>query len=203
MKNNGKPRSRLLVIVPDNELDEARYAKKARSLADYYQLDIIFLGKLTESNEESYLRRRLITLSGISTTDVIASSFIVAHQRKWNSIISKEYKTGDYLLIPNDLFEIHGLFQKYNVSEEISKKYGSKTIISNDFLVPVPGSGVLKALLPVFYWIGILTILVVSFGLESSIGQHTFGWIRTLAEISLVGIEIFCLWVWNSIASRG
>jgi hypothetical protein len=203
MKKTDKPRSRLLVVVPDHELDEARYAKKARSLADYYQLDIVFLGKLSEINDESYLRRRMITLAGISTTDVISSNFIISYQKRWKSIITKEYKPGDFVLIQKDLLEIHGLFHRFNVSEEISKKFGLNTIINNEFIPANPESGIVKAILPIIYWIGIMAILVISFVVESSIGQHTFGWIRTLAEISIVGIEIFSLWIWNSIASRG
>jgi hypothetical protein len=203
MKKTDKPRSRLLVIVPENELDEARYAKKARSLADYYQLDIVFLGKLSEINNESYLRRRMVTLAGISTTDVISSNFIISHQKRWKSIIIKEFKPGDYVLIPKDLFEIHRFFHRFNVSEEISKKFGSNAIITSEFLTPIPGTGISRAIPPIIYWIGILAILVVSFIVEASIGRHTFGWIRSLAEISIVGIEIFSLWVWNSIASRG
>lgn len=203
MKKNDKPRSRLLVLVPDHELDEARYAKKARSLADYYQLDIVFLAKLPEIIDESYLRRRMITLVGISTTDVISSKFVISHQKRWTNIIKNEYKPGDYVLIAKDLLEIHGLFQRFNVTEEFVKKFGSNAIISNEYIAPDPKSGLTRAVLPIIYWIGILAILVASFFVEANIGQHTFGWIRTLAEISIVVIEIFSLWVWNSIASRG
>ncbi|HEX7555053.1 MAG TPA: hypothetical protein VF338_00405, partial [Leptolinea sp.] len=59
-----KIRSKLLVLVPEDELDEVKFAKKSRSMAEYYDLDILFLGKVISFETEPFLRRRLITIAG-------------------------------------------------------------------------------------------------------------------------------------------
>jgi len=196
-------RARLLVLVPNDELDEAKYAKKARSLAEYYHLDIVFLGKTDSSDSELYLRRRLITLAGISRNQDILSTFTTNSRGSWGKLISSRYEPGDYILLPKEMMEIKGLVTQHYIYQELQKKYGGQAIAVIGFLITKQTIHFEKIIFPIINWAGIFAIFVISFGLEANVGSHTFGWIRILGEISLVGVEIFSLLLWNSLTNKG
>jgi hypothetical protein len=195
--------SKLLVIVPEDDLEEVKFAKKARSLAEYYDLDILFLGKVTSFETEPFLRRRLITLAGISSNNILKTQFITYSNSSWIKIISNVYKTGDFILCPKELPHSRISFSRLPMVERIKNQYGDKVITVTGLMVSPKHKKMEQLIIPFLYWAGIIFILTTAFGLEASFGSHTFGWFRVVGEISLVGIEILSLWVWNSITNRG
>jgi hypothetical protein len=200
---NLKTRSKLLVIVTEEELDEVKFAKKARSIAEYYDLDILFLGKVVSFETEPFLRRRLITLSGISNNNLFKTDFSTFSQKSWQKLLSQVYKPGDYILCPKEMMISSMVFTSHPLFDEINKKFGN-SVIGITGLMNIHQNNNLKSMFyPVLHWVGIISILTIAFGLEANFGSHTYGWFRVLGEISIVTIEIFSLWVWNSITNQG
>jgi hypothetical protein len=196
-------RSKLLVIVPDDELDEVKFAKKARSLAEYYNLDILFFGIVTSSENEPSLRRKLITLAGISSNNIFKTHFLTHSNTSWLKAIAREFVAGDYILCPKEFIQTTGKFFPKSILQLIKDHYGDRLITVSGLMVQPQQKKSGKYLFPIIYWAGIIIILTTAFGLEADFGNQTFGWVRAVGEISIVGIEIFSLWVWNSITNRG
>jgi hypothetical protein len=204
MNNRKQSRhSRLLVLVPENEVEEVRYARKARSLAEYYNLDILFIGNTTSYETEMANRRKLITLAGITNNGIFKTDFVSKLSNSWIKTITEIYAVGDYILCPKEIIQPKGLFNRQLLWEILISSYGSKVIAINGYVIPENSKSRQKTLLPFLYWAGIITIFCVSFGLEANLGNHSFGWIRILGEGSLVVGEIFSLWLWNLFLNRG
>jgi hypothetical protein len=195
--------SKLIVLVPENEIDEVRFAKKVRSLAEYYGLDILFIGNSATYETESTNRRRLITLAGISNNGILKTDYISNFQNSWLKIIKQTYQTGDYLLCMKEINISQGLQKQHQLWKILSSKYGSNVIAIKGFMIPEKTRPLLETFEPLFYWAGIIAIFSLSFYLEANLGNHTFGWIRILGESALVVVEIFSLWIWNSLLNRG
>jgi hypothetical protein len=191
--------SRLLVLVPDDELDEAKYAKKARALAESLHLEIVFVGMIRSHDTEPLLRRRLITLSGIAGIDAIKSRFIELSYPTWLDITSREFIPGDYILCPEELIKIR---THSNPGESMQSQYGAKLIVVAGIITPMRKQRFDEILQQVLNWAGILVIMGTAFGLEASFDNQTIGITRILGEVILVSLEVGFLWFWFKFFQR-
>ena len=75
--------SRLLVLVPDLDLDEVDLARRVWSLAEPRSLPVLYLGMSAEPFRESLVRRRLATLAAITRDDRIQVNTRYLPVHKW------------------------------------------------------------------------------------------------------------------------
>jgi hypothetical protein len=186
-------KSKLLVLVPDDGFDEAKFAHKARGLAELLHLDIVFIGKIHSLETESLLRRKLVTLSGIAATDSLKSRFIEHDNSGWLEIVSIEYKIGDYILCPQELDDS---ISHFNPALSLSNRYGKKVFLERGIIDPPVHQKIEQALIQILNVSGILVIMGAAFAIEVGIDGQTFGSLRIIAEIIVVSIEIALLWFW-------
>src|SRR5512133_920082 len=57
---------RLVVLVPDQDVDEAEFARKVWALTSGKQVAVLFLTQVANWRYEAQARRRLVTLSALS-----------------------------------------------------------------------------------------------------------------------------------------
>jgi hypothetical protein len=202
-KSPPKTRSKLLVLIPDEDFDEVRLAKKAQSLAEYFDLDIQFIGKIDSFETEPSLHRKLVTLSGIAQTGFLTASFFSSTDHSWLKIVRGEFKSGDYILCCDEILLRGNPFSIRPLSGDLRQKYGAALLTIKGFLESADGRHPKSILMPITNWVGIFIIITVAFILEFSFGHSTFGWMRIFGEFSIVGLEILSLWFWNSLTNRG
>lgn len=190
---------KLLVLVPEDELDETRYARKARQLAETYKLDIRFIGLNQSAEMESQIRRKLITLSGIAGTETIGSSFTMVEASSWLDVLKKEFLPGDRILCPSE-FNTNSFYMKE--SQETQAALAGKVHFVPGMLTSSDRERVEMVTRLILNWVGILAILAIGFFLEADFDRQTVGLVRTLAEITIFTGEIGILWWWNKFVNR-
>jgi hypothetical protein len=199
MMKTENTRSRLLVLVPEEELDEAKYAQKARSLAEQLDLDIVFLGMVNSQETESLIRRKLVTLSGIASTGSSNSRFTEFKHHNWLEMSKREFKPGDYILCPKESNAADAL---YKAGEVLNSQFGNNVFFTSGIITPNSREKFEEVTKQVLNWAGVLIILVTAFIVEAGVDGQTSGWVRIVCEIVLVGLEIVILWMWNLFVSR-
>ena len=92
------PTRRLVVLVPDGNLDENALAHKIWRLASISSLQVLFLGLSPDEESASYIRRRLALLAAaIHQGEVSARSSVVIGE-DWNRAVKKVLHSGDLLV---------------------------------------------------------------------------------------------------------
>ena len=92
--------SRLLVLVPDLDLDEVDLAQRVWSLAEPRSLPVLYLGITAEPFRESLVRRRLATLAAITRDDRIQVNTRYLPVHKWLEAIHATCRPGDLIVSP-------------------------------------------------------------------------------------------------------
>ncbi|GAP20976.1 hypothetical protein [Leptolinea tardivitalis] len=192
-------RSKIIALVPDCDLDEARYARKVRALATSMHMDVLFLSMVRSDEREASIRRRLITLAGIANINPIKASFATSHFPTWIEIASKEFNTGDYVMYPA---EIEPLISDDPRNESLQSQYGSRACPVYGMITSSTKERMEYLTRQILEWVGIIVIIIGAFLLEAGFDLQVTGWIRTLVEISLLALEIGFLWFWHFFISK-
>lgn len=199
MTANIQTKGRLLVLVPDNELDEARYAKKARLLAESHHLPIIFWGLNHEPDMESQMRRKLVTLSGIAGSEKTRTDFKLLSFASWVDALQDELQAQDIIMCPEEFTS-----GPYLTTESDGLKSRMKEKV---YFVPgvlISAEKVRRETLSwaILNWSGIIFLLVTGFLIEVDFDHQISGLSRTVFQIVILTIEIALLWLWNRLFLR-
>lgn len=199
MSENLQINGRLLVLVPDNEMDEARYAKKARILAESHNLSIVFIGLNRSPDSESQIRRKLVTLAGIAGSEKIQADFLMINLEAWTEVLHKELGRLDYVLCPE---EFNSGSRLYTNSADLKSMMNEKVYFVQDILISSDLERREEMSRAVLNWAGIIFLLVAGFMVEVGLDRQTTGFSRTIIQIVILTAEIVCLWFWNTLFIR-
>ncbi len=89
---------RLVVLVPDVDVDETRFATKLWSMALGLGLNLVFLGLARDTFREARVVRRLATLAAITCDKRIQVETRVATGTRWEPAIRSIWQAGDLLV---------------------------------------------------------------------------------------------------------
>ncbi len=199
MSENLQTTGRLLVLVPDGELDEARYAKKSRSLAEVHNLDIVFIGLIRLPGMESQMRRKLVTLSGIAGSEKIKAEFKLLNLPTWVDVLHHELQPQDFIVCP----------EEFDAGTNLYTELAELKLLMKEKVYFIPGIFISSDLerreqlsWAVLNWAGIIFLLVAGFIIEVDFDHQTAGLPRILFQIILLAAEIASLWFWNTLFIR-
>lgn len=89
---------RLVVLVPDTDLDEAQLAHHIWALASPVYLDVLFLSLFRSPEAELRARRRLAVLAAITRDDRIRVEARVCPASSWEKAIRGVWQPGDLVV---------------------------------------------------------------------------------------------------------
>jgi hypothetical protein len=92
------PVQRLVVLVPDAEVDEARLAAKLWTMASGPGLNIILLSLVRNTFREASVQRRLTTIAAITRDKRTHVEVRLGAGAHWESLIQSIWQTGDLLV---------------------------------------------------------------------------------------------------------
>lgn len=194
MTTNVQTDGRLLVLVPDDELDEARYAKKARLLAESFHFPIVFLGLNHEPDKESQMRRKLITLSGIAGSEKTMTDFKLFSVASWVEVLQNELQPQDIIMCPEKFNSGSNLVTEL---DGLKSRMKEKIYFVPDILISSDQERREELSWAILNWAGILFLLVTGFFIEVDFDHQIAGVSRTIFQIVILTIEIALLWFWN------
>ncbi len=199
MSTNTQINGRLLVLVPDDELDEARYAKKARVLAESHNLPIVFLGLNNVPDMESQMRRKLVTLSGIAGSEKMRTDFKLLSFASWVDALQDELQSQDIIMCPEEFNSGPILTTESN---GLKSRMKEKVYFVPGILISSDKDRRETLSWAILNWAGIIFLLVTGFMIEVDFDHQVSGLSRTVFQIVILTVEIALLWFWNRLFLR-
>ncbi len=92
------PTRRLVVLVPELDLDETALARRIWSLAAPSKLAVLYLSLSRMTSEEMHARRRLATLAALTRDDGIQVSTALATEADWLGALRPRQQNGDLMV---------------------------------------------------------------------------------------------------------
>ena len=194
-----KKKSELLVLVPEGDLDEVRYAKKARALAETYHLDATYIGMERSAETEMETRRKLIRLSGLTEINDVHSEFTLVKGSTWPDIVARHFKAGDHLLCPR---ELEDALINSGQNQSLRGRYGLDLSLVTGMISPSRDEKLERWLLNILNWAGILLILGVAFIVEIDFDRQTIGALRIAGDVMIAGLEVIVLLTWYKLFQK-
>ena len=191
--------ARLLVLVPNDDLDESRYARKARMTAELLQAEIVFIGLVNSGETDAPIRRKLVTLTGIAGSEASPADFRVQQSSTWLDALDEISSAEDFILSPKEL-EDRGDLKKAH--RDMRSAFAGRTYLVSGMILPSDKERLDMVAKTVLNWAGILAILAVGFFVEAGFDQQMGGFLKTFAEVLVLFLEVGILWWWNSFVNR-
>jgi hypothetical protein len=92
------PARRLVVLVPDLDLDETALSRRIWNLAAPNKLAVLYLGLSHSTPEEPHARRRLATIAALTRDDWVNVNTALAVQEDWASALRPLLRSGDLII---------------------------------------------------------------------------------------------------------
>jgi hypothetical protein len=189
-----KPPRRLIVLVPESELDTANTAQKVWELAHVFGGHVQFLGLCSDVQKEPTLRRQLVTLSAMVADGSKSIDTKIECGENWLSMVKGYWREGDEIVC----FAEHrtGLMKK-PLSQILEANLNATVYVLSGLYLP--NSSRPNWLLGAMAWVGSIGILVGFFWLDVKIVQMPQDWVHTTLLYLSLFLEVGLIWVWNSL----
>jgi hypothetical protein len=191
------PTRRLVVLVPDNELDENDLARKVWRLAAPAALNVLFLSLSKDPVAEPYLRRRLATLAALTSDKQVRASARLVSERKWAKAVEIIWNPGDLLVCYARPINPSRGFQRGRPGLQLARELNAPVYCLTELkLGPALGRNWVKECL---LW-SVALVLLVAFGwLQFQVDRATDGWSSTLTLFLIVFVEIGIIYLLNDL----
>lgn len=187
---------RVIVLIPDMEIDPVRSARRVRELA--YQLDrqVQFLGTCPDAAHESAVRRQLVNLAGLARDDRVSAEVRVEAGLGWLQAVQANWQPGDRLVCFED--------QRIGLRKRLlSRVLEARLEVAVHILPLPPGERRRRSKLAgkVLAWPGSLVILALFFWLQIRLSQLPQDWGHNALLYASLIAEVGLILLWNSICS--
>ena len=193
-----QPARRLIVLVPEAEVDTALTARKIWELANALECRVQFLGLSKDAAHEPGLRRQLVTLSAMVGGGGILVESKIELGNNWLSVVKPDFHEGDVIVC---FAEQHPGFARKPLNQILESNLNATIYMLTDFRQPedhLRSSWVLNAMA----WAGSIGIILGFLWLQSKLTQFPADWAHTaLLYISLFA-EAGSIWAWNSLFDK-
>ncbi|HXD11371.1 MAG TPA: hypothetical protein VN653_15000 [Anaerolineales bacterium] len=186
---------RLVVLVPNQDVDEVAFAHEVWNLAFPPGLAVLLLGLCLNPNDEPRARRRLVTMAALIREPRVPVEMQLDFGRNWKPSLKDVLDSGDIVICPAD--QRVGIFgEPLDLS---LAKLGSPTITLPG-LYPVTRKLIPRFIHESVFWAVSGAVLFVFFWLQGRILRLSEEWVKdTLLSLSVL-LELGLIWVWNNLS---
>lgn len=185
---------RLIVLVPDSEVDTALAARKIWELANALESRVQFLGLSKDAAHEPGLRRQLVTLSALVGDKNIFVGSKTEIGNNWLSVVKPEWREGDVIVC---FTEQRSGFARRPLNQILESNLNATVYVLAGIHQRKgrPRSWMANAMA----WAGSIGIILGFSWLQIKLIQSPGDWAYTaLLYISLFA-EAGSIWAWNSL----
>ena len=189
------PVKRLVMLVPNVDMDEVQIARQVWEMASPAWLSVILLSMCAGASDELQLERKLITLAALIRDPHVVVETHIEYGRNWPRGLKSILADGDVILC--------------HAEQKVGLRHKPLVSVLDALHVPVwtlsgfyPSSFTPRPhrLTELTFWFVALAILAGFFYLQIQINSLPSGWVEnTMLYISVL-VEIVLLWAWNLIA---
>ena len=192
-----QPVRRLIVLVPESEVDSALTARKIWELANALESRVQFLGLSKDAELEPSVRRQVVTLSAMVGDENIPVESKIEIGNDWLNAVKSEWHEGDVIVC---YAEHRSGLTRRPLSQILESNLNATVYVLGGFHqdVHMHASWIFNTLA----WAGSIAIILGFFWLQSKLGQFSTDWAySTLLYISLIA-EAGSIWAWNSLFEK-
>lgn len=190
------PAHRLIVLVPDADVDYAAATRRVWELATNMGARILFIGLCNHAAQESSLRRQLITMSAMAQDSRVSAEAKVQFGTNWVDVVKSNWQAGDMIVCFAE--QRAGLLYR-PLSQILQSNLDIPLYILSGLYPQSPSRLNLLSIIPL--WAGLISIVVISFLLQIRIIALPQDWAQTTLLILSVTVELWLIWAWNNLFS--
>ncbi len=190
------PARRLIVLVPDTDVDESELATRIWSLASPRGLAVLYLGMIRDVRAESLTRRRLITLAAITRDDWAHVETRLEFEGQWVQVVRRIWEPGDLIVCHAEQALSGGNLKRRSLAQSLVAALNTPVYVLSGFYPELPTEQP-KWLARLLAWLPPSGILVIFFALQVRMTQATWGWIQTALLCLSVIVEFGLIGAWE------
>lgn len=183
---------RLVVLVPNGDLDYAAATRRVWELAGVLGVHILFISLCKDPAEESSLRRQLIIMSAMVQDGDVSAEAKVELGNNWVNVVKSNWQAGDVIVCFAE--QRTGLLYR-PLSQILRSNLDIPVYILSGLYPQSPST--FDVLSFIRLWAGLISIIAVSFLLQIRINALPRDWAQTTLLILSVMAELWLIWVWN------
>jgi len=200
LPNDGGRQSsqRLVILVPDQNVDEIKFSWAIRRLAGPGNLDVLLVSIVNDIEGELAARRSLVTICSLVNEFKYNVDFRVIWDRSWIHAARDLAGPGDLFICPPEVTVRTGFRKHEPLDAAIAHILSVPTEPLANFFTNSRRSipNIFKQIL---YWVVIAAILGGFFILESDASQAASGSFGQTMVVLLMVCELGALYLWSSI----
>lgn len=186
---------RLVVLIPNLDIDEADIAREIWNLAFPPGLTVLFLGLCPNVNEEPRVRRRLATLAALTRDQRVSVEIQLEFGRNWIKKLKTVLKAGDMVVCHAE--QQAGIWRQ---PLELALSHLNIPILTLKGFVPSMYESSSTFLRELVFWSVSIAVLFVFFLSQIRILRISEEWAKdTLLSLSIL-IEFGLLGIWNNLS---
>jgi hypothetical protein len=189
---------RLVVLVPNQDIDVAPFSRRIWTLAFPDRLDILLITLPTDSDYLLTAERRLATIAAILRDPRLHIETRVFSSRSWLKIARQVWQPGDLLVCPAE----------QDISTGIGKHSSLGLALASALKAPVyrlkgfyakPPAGIPNWVKAIPYWVVLFATIAGFFKFEAVVDASVKGWIGRVLLLGIVAVEIGLIYLWTSL----
>lgn len=183
---------RLLVLVPNADLDYAAATRRVWELAGEWGAHILFIGLCKDTSEESSLRRQLVTMTAMVQDGRASAEANIETGSNWVTVVKRNYQTGDLIVCFAEQYD--GLRQR-PLTQILQSNLNVPVYVLAGLFSQQPK---LTWLSNVIAWSGFIGIVLGFSILQARILQLPTDWFQNIALILSIIPEFWLILFWNN-----
>lgn len=189
------PAKRLVVLVPDANVDEALLAARIWAVASPRALGVLYLGTLRQQQELYRARRRLAMLAAVTTDCYVHVEIALEHEHDWVEAVRSVWRPGDLIVCHDELTVAHGL-RRQPASQALLQALNAPVYLLSGFYPDLPKERA-HQWARIGVWIPPLAIIAAFFGLQTVLSQSMAAPLRIAALAIAVMVEFGLIAAWE------
>ncbi|MCE9646169.1 MAG: hypothetical protein K8S20_09240 [Chloroflexi bacterium] len=192
--SESEPAPRLIVLFPSSEKETPDLEHRIWEIARSMQLNVLLLSLTTDYEEESQLRRKLVTMAAIIKDPNVSAEIMIEHGNDWIKYVQKTWRKGD--IVACYAGQKVGFIRK-SLDQVLRSSLETPIYILSDYrTVNNPKSTFISR---AFFWLGSMAIIGGFLWAEMNIVQLPEEWTHTTLIYVCIFVEVALIWLWNSL----
>jgi hypothetical protein len=193
---------RLIVVVPEEDVDEALLSRQIWNLAVNYQLDVLLITIVANIDESMSARRRLTTIAAMTRDSHFKVEKQIVFSNRWEKALRPYWHQSDMILCPAEKTIEHLFGKKTPLSQALSDRLKASVYTFSGLYKPATNKRLPFWLRQIPFWLGFFIIISIFFYFEVDVDQGIHGWVGQTLLVIVMLIEIGFIYAWNLIAGK-
>jgi hypothetical protein len=192
---------RLVVVVPNEDVDEAQLSRQIWNLAANYRLDVLLITIVANTDESMSARRRLTTIAAMTRASHFKVEKQVVFSHRWDRALRSFWQQSDMILCPAEK-AIKNIFGKTTLLSQALSDHLQAPVYTFCGLYKPSTRQLPSWLRQLPFWLGFLIIVSIFFYFEANVDQSVHGWVGQTLLVMVMLIEIGFIYAWTLIVGK-